>query len=83
MRQYLSISGEEVPWDLIRSRYRAPSRMAIIMLQDFLSLGSEARFNSPGSTMGNWRWRATADQLEQFYKNSHHYLRELSDLYGR
>jgi 4-alpha-glucanotransferase len=32
-------------------------------LQDLLNLGSEARMNLPGTTEGNWRWRATEDML--------------------
>jgi 4-alpha-glucanotransferase len=26
-------------------------------MQDFLGLGSGARFNTPGTTRNNWRWR--------------------------
>ena len=26
-------------------------------LQDLLHLGDEARFNTPGTTEGNWTWR--------------------------
>ena len=26
-------------------------------LQDLLGLGSEARFNTPGTAQGNWGWR--------------------------
>jgi 4-alpha-glucanotransferase len=30
---------------------------AVVPLQDLLCLGDEARFNSPGTTAGNWSWR--------------------------
>jgi len=31
--------------------------LAIVPMQDVLGLGSEARFNTPGTARGNWRWR--------------------------
>lgn len=31
--------------------------LAVLPMQDLLSLGSEARMNLPGSTRGNWEWR--------------------------
>ncbi|NRA25874.1 MAG: 4-alpha-glucanotransferase [Opitutales bacterium] len=83
LRRYFRVSGETPGWDLIRAAYASPCRISFVMLQDFLSLGTEARFNLPGSSQGNWKWRATARQLEGFYHNSHHYVRGLSELYGR
>ncbi|MEZ4235885.1 MAG: 4-alpha-glucanotransferase [Myxococcota bacterium] len=32
-------------------------------LQDLLGLGSEARFNVPGRSEGNWAWRIEQDPL--------------------
>ena len=32
-------------------------------MQDFLGLGSEARFNTPGTSGENWQWRLGADEL--------------------
>lgn len=37
--------------------------LAIVQLQDVLGLDDSARMNTPGTTEGNWRWRATAEQL--------------------
>ena len=36
----------------------------MVPIQDWLGLGSEARFNTPGTDTGNWRWRLGPDQLE-------------------
>jgi 4-alpha-glucanotransferase len=36
------------------------SNLAIIPLQDLLSLGSNGRFQYPGKAEGNWQWRYTA-----------------------
>jgi 4-alpha-glucanotransferase len=83
LNRYLRVSGENVGWDLIRCAYGAVSKMAIVPLQDFFSLGSEARFNSPGQAAGNWQWRFTADQLDRFASESTPYLVELAELTGR
>jgi len=39
------------------------ANLAIVPLQDFLRLGSEARMNTPGTTSGNWRWQFRWEQL--------------------
>lgn len=36
---------------------------AVIPLQDWLYLGSEARINMPSTLGNNWKWRVVADQL--------------------
>ena len=82
-RRYFRVSGESASWDLIRAAYAAPSRLAVIPLQDLLSLGSEARFNTPGAALGNWQWRATSKQLSTLHAQSHRYLRNLAKLFGR
>lgn len=83
VRRYFSISGEEISWDFLRAAYRSVSRLAIIPMQDLLSLDSEARMNTPGEAAGNWQWRYTKDQLENLHQNSTAYLRELGELYDR
>lgn len=45
-------------WSLIRYAYRTNACVAIIPMQDLLSLGSEARMNMPGTCGQNWQWRA-------------------------
>lgn len=83
VRHYLRISGEEIPWDFVRAAYASVSNLTIIPLQDLLSLGSEARFNTPGTREGNWQWRYRAPQLEKLKNESAPYLREIAGLYGR
>ena len=82
-RRYFRVNGAEPGWDAIRAAYASTSRLAIAPLQDFLSLGSEARFNSPGKAAGNWQWRCTASQLDDLRRHSACYLRELGTLYDR
>lgn len=56
-------SADTVHADMIRLAFSSLSTLAIAPMQDFLGLGSAARFNTPGTTMDNWRWRMTAGQL--------------------
>ena len=60
VRRYLAGSCEELNWGLIRLALMSVARIAIIPLQDLLSVGSEGRMNTPGRARGNWGWRYTA-----------------------
>jgi 4-alpha-glucanotransferase len=55
--------GGEIHWDLMRLVLESPAELAVLPLQDVLGLGSEARMNTPGTTEGNWLWRADAGAL--------------------
>jgi len=46
-------------WQLLELALRSSAELAVVPLQDLLGLGDEARFNSPGTTSGNWSWRLT------------------------
>ncbi|MBC2607593.1 4-alpha-glucanotransferase [Pelagicoccus albus] len=83
VQRYLGVDGNVIGWDLIRASYKAVSKLAIIPMQDIMSLGSEARFNTPGRAQGNWSWRYTPGQLAQLQGGTTSYLKELSDLYYR
>jgi 4-alpha-glucanotransferase len=82
-RRYLRVPGDSVPWDMIRAGYASPSRLFIVPMQDLLSLGSEARLNTPGQAVGNWQWRLTREQLDDLWSGSAAYLQELAKLYDR
>ena len=82
-RRYLRISGREIGWDFVRAAYASVGNLAIIPLQDLLSLGSEARLNRPGTAQGNWTWRYQPEQLRALREGASTYLRELAELYGR
>jgi 4-alpha-glucanotransferase len=83
VNHYLRVEGREIPWDLLRAAYVSPARLAVIPMPDLLSLGSEARFNTPASPQGNWQWRCTRAQLNSLAGPPAAYLRELARLYGR
>lgn len=82
-RRYLDVSGENIGWDFIRAAYKSVAKLAIIPLQDLISLDSDARFNSPGQAVGNWQWRYQPEQLRELYGGTTGYLKSLAELYYR
>lgn len=83
VRRYLRVNGNEINWDFIRAAYASVSRLAIIPLQDMFGMGAAARFNTPGTSQGNWQWRYTSSQIERLSEDSAPYLRSLATLYAR
>lgn len=83
LRRYLRVSGDEVAWDFIRAGYESVANLFVVPFQDLLSLGSEARFNTPGTAVGNWSWRANEQMMETLQSESSEYLRQLSEIYYR
>ena len=79
-RRYLSRSGMDISWDMIRSVWASVAKMSLAPLQDFLSLGSEARMNFPGKLGGNWTWRMAANVMDESLQLRIH---EINQLYGR
>jgi len=55
--------GSEIAGELLRVAWSSVAALAIAPFQDLLNLGSGARVNLPGTTEGNWRWRAREDML--------------------
>lgn len=57
-RKYLGIrKGEQPHWKFIRCAYSTCANLAVVQMQDFLGLGSEARMNVPSVENGCWSWR--------------------------
>ena len=83
VRRYLRISGQEVGWDFIRASYESVANLSVVTLQDLMSLGSAARFNTPGKSQGNWTWRYRPGELELLRDHAGSHLRDLAALYGR
>ncbi|MEM7790982.1 MAG: 4-alpha-glucanotransferase, partial [Verrucomicrobiota bacterium] len=83
VRRTLSVPGDAIEWDLIRAAYASVARMAIFPLQDLMSLGGEARLNTPGAATGNWQWRYHPEQLDALEGQSSSYLRELAGYHNR
>jgi len=60
--------------------WASTAKMAIMPLQDVLSLGTEARMNIPGTATGNWGWRFDWKQLLPSHGKN---LKELTEKYNR
>ncbi|MDS0299005.1 4-alpha-glucanotransferase [Halogeometricum sp. S1BR25-6] len=56
--------GSEIHWSVIDAVWRSNAVIAFTTIQDVLGLGSEARFNLPGTAQGNWRWRCTREGFD-------------------
>ncbi|QDV40386.1 4-alpha-glucanotransferase [Stieleria neptunia] len=59
------LDGEAANAELLRLAWSSSANLAIAPLQDLLGLGEDARMNVPGTTQGNWRWRATPSMLSE------------------
>jgi 4-alpha-glucanotransferase len=67
-------------WSLIGLAQSSRAQLAIVPAQDVLSLGSEARLNTPGRRDGNWNWRLRRGQLTSEHATR---LREATKAYRR
>lgn len=57
-KRYLNLTAAEgYAWGFIRAAASTVADTAIYTMQDLLSLGSEARMNTPSTADGNWTWR--------------------------
>ncbi len=81
-REYMHLTPEEGDvWGTIRTAHASVSDMCVILMQDYLNLGGEARMNFPGTmTDANWTWRAAPDYLEGGLAEK---ILRLTKLYGR
>jgi 4-alpha-glucanotransferase len=79
-RRYLAVDGTDFAWKLIRAGWASVAAFSIAPLQDFLNLGSEARFNFPSRLGGNWEWRVTEPVLSVDLQGR---IKELNWLYQR
>jgi 4-alpha-glucanotransferase len=57
-------AAPQVPEFLIDAAYASNAALAIVPMQDLLALDSRSRMNSPGTTLGNWQWRFTWEQVD-------------------
>ena len=77
----MRINGDEsFNWGMMKVAWASPADTAIMMMQDFMGLGSEARMNEPSTIGNNWQWRIDGvyinDWLAQIiYENTEIYCR--------
>ena len=74
------IPREQLPCEFVRAAMSSVADLAIIPMQDYLGLGSEARINIP-STLGiNWKWRMGNGDFTNELAGR---IRSMTKLYGR
>ncbi len=69
-----------MPCALIQAAFASVANLAIIPMQDVLSLGTESRMNIPGTINGNWQWRFSWEQLSD---DKATWLADLTRLFNR
>ncbi|MBO6260376.1 MAG: 4-alpha-glucanotransferase [Lachnospiraceae bacterium] len=80
-RDYMGIkSAKNFNYTLIRHAMMSVADTAIIPMQDYLGLGTNARINTPSTLGGNWCWRMKADA---YTKDLAENIKEMAVLYGR
>lgn len=72
------VTSKNVVREVTRLAMASPPSLAVVQMQDVLMLGSEARMNRPGTSSGNWLWRATSIRREDVV-----WVAELAEIYGR
>lgn len=72
------VSEEQISWELIRLAMMSVADIAILPMQDILSLGEEARMNRPGQTVGNYQWRLLPEMMSIDPR-----LKAMTEIYGR
>jgi 4-alpha-glucanotransferase len=77
---YLGSRAGDMPDALIRAALASVGVLAVLPVQDLLGLGSEARFNTPATREGNWRWRLPDGALSPELAGRY---RHLNGIYGR
>ena len=80
------INEENAAAALIRLALSSQASLAVLPVQDILSLGGECRMNVPSKTEGNWVWRLTPEQAAELtpaYPGFAGQMKKLNDIYGR
>lgn len=82
-RHYMGSAGDAPHWDLMRAAMTSVAALAIVPFQDILGRDATARFNTPGTGTGNWRWRFTEETLAHARAFLQPNLRKLVEISGR
>ena len=80
--EYVDVRNKsDLPRAIIRLAMQSNSDLAIIQMQDWLNLDSDARMNTPSIVDGNnWRWRLRGSDLTPKLATS---IAGITSLYGR
>lgn len=79
-KRYLALNAKEgYAWGMMRGAAASIADTAIYTMQDLLSLGNEARMNTPSTASGNWQWRMEKQPTKAIAKR----LYKLTSDFGR
>lgn len=78
--EYMGVDPKDPVEAFLETLWGSSAMFTLAPLQDFLRLGPEGRMNHPGTTTGNWTWRASAAQLEGGWNDE---LASLNRRHGR
>lgn len=81
-KKYLKLDeAEGYHWGMIRGALSSTAFLAVVPMQDYLGLGSEARMNTPATLGGaNWQWRMRKDAASPELSEK---IAKMTRLYGR
>lgn len=71
---------KDIHWDFIRLALSSVAQLAIIPIQDYLGLDTEARMNHPSTLGNNWKWRLLNGEITKELLSK---IKKLTSLYGR
>jgi 4-alpha-glucanotransferase len=77
--EYFGTPEDGMHWAFIRAAFASVARLAIVPLQDFLGLDSDARMNTPSRRDGNWGWRYAQGSLSGDLERKLSGLSQVSD----
>jgi 4-alpha-glucanotransferase len=77
---HLLKNDQAMPWPAIHAVFASTAPLAMLPLQDLLSLGNEGRMNTPGTVGSNWSWGFEWSQVPAELAPK---IRDLSRRYGR
>lgn len=80
VRDLLQRSCDDICWCLTEVALSSVAQLAIIPLQDILSLPAMHRMNTPGTAFGNWQWRYQKELISDEIITR---LKTMSHLYSR
>ena len=78
--RYLRTTRDGLPESMMAAAMASVSDTCVLTMQDLIGLGGGARMNTPSTLGGNWKWRATSEQISG---TAGKLLKGLTDLYGR
>ena len=79
VRKYMSVSGDNVSWDMIRLAFSTVGIFTIVPIQDILYIGKTDRMNTPGIATDNWQFKYADHMLNDEMAAKLAYLSKLFD----